>query len=43
MNASDLSSDLTLVVNGATEIKLIPAYSEKDIPMLKAGGALAMI
>ena len=43
LNASDLSSDLTLVVNGATEIKLKPAYSEKDIPMLKAGGALAMI
>ncbi len=43
LNTSDLSSDLTLVVNGATEIKLKPAYSEKDIPMLKAGGALAMI
>jgi len=43
LNASDLSSDLTLVVNGATEIKLKPAYSDKDIPMLKAGGALAMI
>ncbi len=40
---SDLSSDLTLVVNGGTEIKLKPAYSDKDIPMLKAGGALAMI
>ena len=43
LNTSDLSSDLTLVVNGATEIKLKPAYSDKDIPMLKAGGALAMI
>lgn len=43
LNTSDLLSDLTLVVNGETEIKLIPAYSEKDIPMLKAGGALAMI
>ena len=43
LNTSDLSSDLTLVINGATEIKLKPAYSDKDIPMLKAGGALAMI
>ena len=43
LNTSDLSSDLTLVVNGETEIKLKPAYSDKDIPMLKAGGALAMI
>jgi len=43
LNASDLSSDLTLVVNGETAIKLKPAYSDKDIPMLKAGGALAMI
>ncbi len=43
LNTSDLSSDLTLVVNGGTQIKLKPAYSEKDIPMLKAGGALAMI
>ncbi len=43
LNTSDLSTDLTLVVNGGTEIKLKPAYSEKDIPMLKAGGALAMI
>ena len=44
MNTSDISSELlTLIVNGGTEIKLKPAYSEKDIPMLKAGGALAMI
>ncbi|MCC7202393.1 MAG: aconitate hydratase [Nitrospirae bacterium] len=43
LNTSDISSDLTLVVNGSTEIKLKPAYTEKDIPMLKAGGALAMI
>lgn len=44
LNTSDISSELlTLIVNGGTEIKLKPAYSEKDIPMLKAGGALAMI
>ena len=44
MNTSDISSELlTLIVNGGTEIKLKPAYSEKDIPMLKAGGALAML
>ncbi|MCC6543822.1 MAG: aconitate hydratase [Nitrospirae bacterium] len=44
LNTSDISSELlTLVVNGGTEIKLKPAFSEKDIPMLKAGGALAMI
>ncbi len=43
LNTSDLSSELTLIVNGVTEIKLKPAYTEKDIPMLKAGGALAML
>lgn len=43
IKTSDISSEITLVVNGATEIKLKPAYTEKDIPMLRAGGALAMI
>ena len=44
LNTSDISLEqLTLLVNGGTEIKLKPAFSDKDIPMLKAGGALAMI
>lgn len=43
MNTTDISSELRLIVNGGPEIKLMPAYAEKDIPMLKAGGALAMI
>ncbi|MBI5194120.1 MAG: aconitate hydratase [Nitrospirae bacterium] len=43
IKTSDISSELSLVINGAAEIKLKPAFTEKDIPMLKAGGALAMI
>ncbi|MDD5433856.1 MAG: aconitate hydratase [Nitrospira sp.] len=43
LNTSDISTELKLIVNGGTEIKLKPAYSDKDIPMLRAGGALAMI
>jgi aconitate hydratase len=41
LDTSDLSGELKLVVNGEVEIKLKPAYTEKNIPMLKAGGALA--
>ena len=41
LNTSDLSGELTLIVNGETEIKLKPAYSDTNIPTLKAGGALA--
>ena len=43
LNTSDLGEELKLVVNGEKEIKLKPAYTAKDIPMLKAGGALAAI
>ncbi len=43
MKTTDITSELILKVNDRTDIKLKPAYSEKDIPMLKAGGALAMI
>lgn len=42
LDTSDLGGELKVVVNGETEIKLKPAYSDKDIPMLKAGGALAL-
>ena len=41
LNTSDLSGELALIVNGETEIKLRPAYTDKNIPTLKAGGALA--
>ena len=43
LNTSDLGEELKLVVNGEKEIKLKTAYTAKDIPMLKAGGALAAI
>src|SRR3990170_2982406 len=43
MGTSELKGELTIVVNGSAEIRLKPAYTEKDIPVLKAGGALAMI
>ncbi len=42
LDTSDLSGELKLIVNGELEIKLKPAFSEKDIPMLKAGGALPL-
>lgn len=42
MAASDLKGELTIVVNGSAEIRLKPAYTEKDIAVLKAGGALAV-
>lgn len=42
MGTSELKGELTLVVNGSAEIRLKPAYTEKDIPVLKAGGALAV-
>jgi len=41
LDISGLSGELKLLVNDETEVKLKPAYSDKDIPVLKAGGALA--
>ncbi len=39
IDVSNLEGDLTLEVNGES-IPLVPAYEPKDIPILKAGGAL---
>jgi len=43
LDTANLTGELKLVVNDETEIKLCPAYTAKDIPMLKAGGALAAV
>ncbi len=42
LDTSSIDADeLKLMVNDSTEIVLKPAYSQRDVPVLKAGGALA--
>ena len=42
LDTSSIEADeLKLTVNDSTEIVLKPAYSQRDVPVLKAGGALA--
>jgi aconitate hydratase len=41
VKTGDLEGDMSLTLDGQ-EIPLVPAFGEKDIPVLKAGGALAL-